>query len=97
MLAAAVAYTHTDLNYGKQGVSQARHILGPAVYAALACEVAAENGVVAADEVLQTAAITAPNEVGILLHNFPPQPRGTTRLSKLFHDLDKRIRLIPAD
>jgi hypothetical protein len=66
MLAAAVAYTHTDLNLGSQGVSQARHILGPAVYAALACEVTDEKLLGAADSVLVAAASTAPEEVGIL-------------------------------
>ena len=35
-LTAAVAYTHTDLQTGLPGVRQARHVLGPAVYAALA-------------------------------------------------------------
>lgn len=35
---AAVAYTHTDLLTGVQGIRQARHILGPVVYAALALE-----------------------------------------------------------
>jgi len=92
MLAAAVAYTHTDLNEGKQGVNQARHILGPAVYAALACEIAAEHDADIADDILQAAANNAPQEVCILLRCMPPQPRGTTRLSQLFHDLDARIR-----
>src|SRR5690348_4611737 len=40
-LAAAVAYTHTDLHTGLPGIRQARHMLGPAVYAALALETAA--------------------------------------------------------
>jgi hypothetical protein len=95
MLAAAVAYTHTDLNLGTQGVSQARHLLGPAVYAALACE-AADMRPGVADSVLQAAAKTAPEEVGILLHYFPPQPRGTTRLSQLFHNLDPKLRPVSA-
>ena len=94
MLAAAVAYTHTDVNIGKQGVGQARHLLGPAVYAALACEVATQKQAGVADGVLQTAANTAPQEVGILLQHFPRQPQGTTRLSQLFYDLDTRLRLL---
>lgn len=96
MLAAAVAYTHTNLNDGKQGVGQARHILGSAVYAALACEIAEQEADVA-DGVLHAAAHSAPQEVGMLLHYFPPQPRGTTRLGQLFHDLDARIRTGTAD
>ncbi|MFC3528853.1 putative immunity protein [Paracoccus mangrovi] len=93
MLAAAVAYTHTDLNLGRQGVNQARHLLGAAVYAALACELASESPAGVAERVLLAAADTMPEEVGILLKHFPPQPRGTTRLSQLFHDLDARLRL----
>lgn len=96
MLAAAVAYTHTDLNEGKQGVSQARHILGPAVYAALACEIAAEHDAGIADRLLRAAASSAPREVRIVLQHMPPQPQGTTRLSQLFHDLDVRIRTVVA-
>ena len=40
-LAASVAYTHTDLQTGLPGIRQGRHVLGPAVYAALALETAA--------------------------------------------------------
>jgi len=93
MLAAAVAYTHTDLNVGSRGIRQARHLLGPAVYAALACELDAEDPAGVADTILQTAADTAPQEVGILLHHYPPQPLGTTRLGQLFRDLDTNLRL----
>jgi hypothetical protein len=96
MLAAAVAYTHTDLNVGSRGISQARHLLGPAVYAALACEVASEDPAGVAYTVLQTAADTAPEEVGILLRHFPPQPHGTTRLGQLFRELDTNLRLASA-
>ena len=34
----AVPYTHTDLQIGEQGWRQARHVLGPIVYAAYALE-----------------------------------------------------------
>ncbi len=97
MLAAAVAYTHTDLNHGRQGVNQARHLLGPAVYAALACEMVAEDGTGVADSVLKIAANTAPQEIGVLLHCFPPQPVGTTRLSQLFHKFDANMRSVFVD
>ena len=94
MLAAAVAYTHTDLNAGRQGVNQARHILGSTVYTALACEASNGEGARLAGDVLQSAAASAPKEVVVLLHSFPPQPCGTTRLSQFFHHLDARLRLI---
>ncbi len=92
MLAAAVAYTHTDLNEGKQGVAQARHVLGPAVYAALAGEAFADQGGVA-ERVLQIAVNSAPQEIGTLLRHFPPQPPGRTRLSKFFYEFDQRLRV----
>lgn len=92
MFAAAVAYTHTDLTLGSQGVSQARHLLGPAVYAALACEVASENRTEVAIGVLRIASNTAPEEVRFLLQHFPPQLHGSTRLGHLFHDLDASLR-----
>jgi hypothetical protein len=91
MLAAAVAFTHIDLKLGSQGVRQARHVLGPAVYAALACEVASESQAGNANNVLQIAADIAPAEVGFLLLRFPPQPQGSTRLGKLFHHLDTNL------
>ena len=66
------------------------------MYAALACEVASEKGGGVAEKVLQTAAKTVPLEIIVLLHHFPPQPPGTTRLSQLFHDLDTKLRLVSA-
>ncbi len=92
MLAAAVAYTHTDLTTGKQGVSQARHLLGPAVYAALAYESSSDAKGGIAGNILQTAANSAPEDVYTLLSQVPPQPRGTTRLGQLFHPLDTLLR-----
>ncbi|MBO9587661.1 putative immunity protein [Devosia sp.] len=92
MLAAAVAYTHTDLTIGKQGINQARHLLGPAVYAALACEASSDTKAGIAENILQTTASSAPVDVFTLLRQFPLQPRGATRLGQLFHDLDSRLR-----
>ncbi|MHA7776328.1 putative immunity protein [Roseibium sp. M-1] len=96
MLAAAVAYTHIELKLGSQGIRQARHVLGPAVYAALACEVVSESRAGVANKKLQIAADIAPAEVGILLLRFPPQPQGSTRPGQLFHHLDTNLRLASA-
>ncbi|RYX84164.1 hypothetical protein EON83_11685 [bacterium] len=91
-LAASVAYTHTDLQTGLQGVRQARHLLGPAVYAALALETATKDDSHIAADVIQRAIETAPPEVSQLLKHMPPQPREKSRLSILFADLDSALR-----
>ncbi len=82
MLTAAVAYTHTDLNTGLPGVRQARHVLGPAVYAAMAL----------GDEIIRDAIKCATPEVCRLITCMPPQPAGTSRLSKLYTALDSGLR-----
>ena len=53
-LTAAVAYTHTDLQTGRPGVRQARHVLGPAVYAALALETAEGGDSKVGDDVVRS-------------------------------------------
>ncbi len=84
MLTAAVAYTHTDLTTGTQGVNQAQHLLGPIVYTALA--------IGAADDLFAEAAQTAPSELIDLLRQFPPQPGGKTALKQLYQQLDTALR-----
>jgi hypothetical protein len=91
-LTASVAYTHTDLQRDLQGVRQARHILGPAVYAALALETAAGGASTVGDEVIRQALASAPPEVRYLLKHMPPQPKGSSRLNTLFSDLDSALR-----
>jgi hypothetical protein len=91
-LAASVAYTHTDLQTGLRGIRQARHILGPAVYAALALETAAGGDPKVGDDVVQRAIETAPYEVRYLLKHMPPQPNENGRLGVLFADLDSALR-----
>ena len=91
-LLAAVAYTHTDLRDGTQGVRQAQHILGPVVYAALAGEADADNNPTVSEAIVQRAVHNAPPEVCHLLRHFPPQPPGKNRLGKLFHTLDSALR-----
>ena len=91
-LAASVAFTHTDLQTGLQGVRQARHVLGPAVYAALAFETEAGGDPRVGDAVVHRAMESVPTEVRHLLKHMPPQPRGSGRLSVLFADLDSALR-----
>lgn len=94
MLTAAVAYTHTDLQTGLQGVRQAQHVLGPIVYAALAVETAAGQPALG-DDLLQRAIKDAPYEVGYILNHMPPQPQKEKRLNVLFFDLDSALRDMP--
>ena len=91
-LAASVAYTHTDLQTGVPGMRQARHVLGPAVYAALALETAAGGDPKVGDDVVRRAIESAPNEVRYLLKHMPPQPKENGRLGVLFSDLDSALR-----
>jgi hypothetical protein len=91
-LTAAVAYTHTDLQTGLPGVRQARHVLGPAVYAALALETAAGGDSKVGDDVVHRAIESAPTEVRYLLKHMPPQPNENGRLGVLFSDFDSVLR-----
>lgn len=91
-LAASVAYTHTDLQTGQQGVRQARHLLGPAVYAALALEAAAGGDPEVGNNAIRRAIESAPTEVRYLLKHMPPQPKGNGRLGVLYCDLDSALR-----
>lgn len=91
MLTTAIAYTHTDLQTGLQGVRQARHILGPIVYAARAIETAADDPT-AGDMLLQRAAREAPPQVGHILLHMPPQPHKNNRTDELFETLDTALR-----
>lgn len=92
ILAASVAYTHTDLQTGLQGIRQARHILGPIVYAALAVEVAA-NDTAIGDNLLQRAIQDAPPQVGHILAHMPSQPKREGRVDALFSALDSATRI----
>ncbi|HEX6416113.1 MAG TPA: hypothetical protein VFZ62_01170 [Candidatus Saccharimonadales bacterium] len=91
MLTAAVAYTHTDLQTGVQGIRQARHILGPIVYSALAVETESHDPA-KADELLTRAVSSAPKEVRELLEHMPVQPQKSTRADELFYKLDSFLR-----
>lgn len=89
---AAIAYTHTDLQTGQQGVRQAQHVLGPIVYSALALEMDADNNSMVGNAIIRQAAKDAPAEVRYILAHMPPQPKKADRLSALFHDLDAELR-----
>jgi hypothetical protein len=91
-LAASVAYTHTDLQTGLPGIRQARHILGPAVYAVLALETTAGGDHKVGDDVVRRAIESAPAEVRYLLKHMPPQPEENSRLGILFSALDSALR-----
>jgi len=91
-LAASVAYTHTDLQTGLPGIRQARHLLGPAVYVALALETATDGDPKVGDAVVRRAIDSAPTEVRYLLKHMPPQPKENSRLGVLFSDLDSALR-----
>ena len=91
MLTAAVAYTHTDLQTGLQGIRQARHVLGPIVHTALALETVS-NDPAKADELLTRAVSSAPKEARELLERMPVQPQKSTRADELFYKLDSFLR-----
>lgn len=84
-LAASSAYTHPLAT-----VDQARHLLGPAVYAAVAREQAG-NGE-AGDEEIAWAAGRASAAIREILRRFPAQPEGRTRLAVRYRQLDRALR-----
>lgn len=95
MLTAAVAYTHTDL----PSVDQARHVLGPLAYAALALETtAADNKSNMSDPIIRHAIEKATPEVYHFLKHMPVQPKGEkgekgkSRLSQLYAEIDSALR-----
>ena len=90
-LSASVAYAHTDLQTGLQGIRQARHILGPIVYAAFALETAS-NDIIVGDDFVRQAAKTAPKGAKQILKHMPPQPKKSGRIEELFFALDSALR-----
>lgn len=92
MLTAAVAYTHTDLQTGQQGIRQAKHVLGPIVFTALALETAASDDTTVGDDIITRAIQKAPHEVRRLLASMPPQQKKSDRASTMFFNLDSGLR-----
>jgi hypothetical protein len=85
-LAAAVAYTHP-----LPTLDQAKHVLGPAVYAARARELAA-NGTGVGDEEIRWAIEHASPEVREVVRRWPARGPGRSRLDALFSMLDAGLR-----
>lgn len=86
-LAAATAYTKA-----LAAPHHAKHALGPAVYAALARELAAAAGPVAGDEEIRRASAHAPAAVREIVCRWPARAIGRTRLNALYYKLDSGLR-----
>jgi hypothetical protein len=94
-IAAAVAYTHPLAT-----LDQAKHVLGPAAYAALARELASSTGSPqtadddpgAGDAEIQWAIEHASPAVREVVRWFPPRCAGRSRLDALYYQLDAGLR-----
>jgi hypothetical protein len=86
-LAAASAYTHPFAD-----VNQAKHILGPAAYAALAVEISHDDNHNSGYTEIRRAVDLARREIVDLLLKMPCQPEGKSRLDILTYDLDMGLR-----
>lgn len=86
-LAASSAYTHplADLD-------QAKHILGPAAYAALAAEYAHGGDPASGEVEIRWAIEHVPAEVCAILRQMPARPAGKSRLERIFYTLDAGLR-----
>ena len=83
--AAAIAYTHPLAT-----IDQGKHILSPAVYAALARELIADPN--AGDEEITWAIQHASPDICEINRRFPAQRPGRTRLATLYYQLDAGLR-----
>jgi hypothetical protein len=86
-LAASSAYTHPLAT-----LENAKHILGPAVYAALARELTAEGDPACGEAEILWAVGHAPPEVRDCLWRMPPRAPGRSRLDTLYYQLDSGLR-----
>jgi hypothetical protein len=86
-LVASSAYTHPLAT-----LDNAKHILGPAVYAALARELAAEGDPAAGEREIRWAVGHAPLEVREVMRRMPPRDPGRTLLDTLYYQLDSGLR-----
>jgi hypothetical protein len=86
-LAAATAYTH-PLATAHQG----KHLLGPAVYTALACERAADDAVAARDDAIRWAIEHASPTLRKIVRRYPAQSLGRSPLAALYLRLDTGLR-----
>ena len=86
-LAASTAYTHAQ-----EKPDQAKHFLGPAVYAARARELAADDDSDIGDEEIRWAIEHASPEVRAVVGRWPARGPGRGRLDALYYDLDAGLR-----
>jgi hypothetical protein len=86
-LAAASAYTHPF-----KDINQSKHILGPAVYSAVAIELYNELDQKIGDREIELAIDSATYEIAELLSKMPAHEIGTKRIDQLFYELDSGIR-----
>ena len=86
-LAAASAYTHPF-----KDVKQSKHILGPAVYSALAIELYNNSDQKIGDREIKLAIDNATYEIAGLLNKMPVQEVGKKRIDQLFYKLDTELR-----
>lgn len=86
-LAASIAYTHPFAD-----LDQAKHILGPPAYAALALELDHPSDPrIAATEISWAIGHATP-PVRDVLRQMPSRTPGTTRLDELMYELDRGLR-----
>ncbi|MBV1938820.1 hypothetical protein KUF83_19990 [Streptomyces sp. BV286] len=71
---------------------QSKHALAPAVYGALARELAAGDDAGVGDEEIRRAIEHAPPEVRELVRRMPARSPGRSRLDTLYHQLDEALR-----
>lgn len=86
-LAASSAYTHPLADLG-----QAKHILGPAAYAALAVELAHGGDPACGEAEIRWAIEQVPAEVCAILRQMPARPAGKSHLDQIFFMLDAGLR-----
>jgi hypothetical protein len=86
-LAASSAYTHPLAD-----VTQTKHILGPAAYAALALELDQAGNSKVSDNVVLSAIEHVTVEVRDMLLQMPCRQPGKSRLDRLLYELDIGIR-----
>lgn len=84
--AAGVAYMHATFTPGQE-----KHALGPATYAALARELAA-NDPAAGDLEIRWAIKRAPPAVREIVRRLPPRQPGRSRQDTLYYQLDAGLR-----
>ena len=86
-MAAAVAYTHP-----LPTLDQAKHLLGPAVYAALARELASHDDPKTGDDEIRWAINHSSTSVREIIRRWPARESVCSRLNTLYYMLDSELR-----